>query len=147
MKGKLAMAAATIALSGLIPGSSRGAETSDSINLNEPFLEQMQQLHAFETKGLVAVIREEQSIASETLQAAEPLDQREMTAQGQDLWQSCQTEVNGAPLWAMQKTGLGPLDPAWGYAMCNNVTQEIACPRKSGWDARKPLPCRNPRGS
>ena len=30
MKSKLAMAAATIALSGLIPGSSRGAETSDS---------------------------------------------------------------------------------------------------------------------
>jgi hypothetical protein len=26
----------------------------------------------------------------------------------------------------MQKTGAGPLDPVWGYAMCNNVTQEIA---------------------
>ena len=123
MKSKLAMAAATIALTGLIPGSSRGAETSDRTNVNEP------------------------SAASETQQATEPLDQREMPTQGQDLWQSCQTEVNGAPLWAMQKTGLGPLDPAWGYAMCNNVTQEIACPRKSGWDTRKPLPCRNPWGS
>jgi hypothetical protein len=122
MKSKLAMAAATIALSGLIPGSSRGAETSDSTNVNEPS-------------------------ASETRQATEPLDQREMPAQGQDLWQSCQTEVNGAPLWAVQKTGAGPLDPVWGYAMCNNVTQEIACPRKSGWDTRKPLPCRNPWGS
>jgi hypothetical protein len=144
MKSKLAMAAATIALSGLIPGSSRGAETSDSTNVNEPFLKQMRQMHAFETKGLAAVIHEEQSAASETQQAAELLAQREMTAQGQDLWQSCQTEVNGAPLWAMQKTGAGPLDPVWGYAMCNNVTQEIACPRKSGWDTRKPLPCRNP---
>ena len=123
MKSKLAMVAATIALTGLVPGSSRGAETSDSTNVNEP------------------------SAASETQQATEPLDQREMTTQGQDLWQSCQTEVNGAPLWAMQKTGLGPLDPAWGYAMCNNVTQEIACPRQSGWDTRKPLPCRNPWGS
>ena len=100
-----------------------------------------------ETKGLAAVIHEEQSVASETQQAGELLAQREMTAQGQDLWQSCQTEVNGAPLWAMQKTGAGPLDPVWGYAMCNNVTQEIACPRKSGWDTRKPLPCRNPWGS
>jgi hypothetical protein len=69
-----------------------------------------------------------------------------MTAQGQDLWQSCQTEVNGAP-YGQQKTGAGPLDPVWGYAMFNNVTQEIACPRKSGWDTRKPLPCRNPWGS
>ena len=83
MKSKLAMAAATIALSGLIPGSSRGAETSDSTNVNEPFLKQMQQLHAFETKGLAAVIHEEQSAASETQQAAELLAQREMTAQGQ----------------------------------------------------------------
>jgi hypothetical protein len=123
MKSKLAIAAATIALTGLIPGSSRGAETSDCTNVNEP------------------------SAASETRQATEPLDQREMTAPGQDLWQLCQTEVNGAPLWAMQKTGAGPLDPVWGYAMCNNVTQEIACPRKSGWDTRKPLPCRNPWGS
>jgi hypothetical protein len=144
MKSKLAMAAATIALSGLIPGSSWGAETSDSTNVNEPFLRQMEQSHAFETKGLAAVIHEEQSTASESQQATEPLDQREMTTHGQDFWQSCQTEVNGAPLWAMQKTDLGPLDPAWGYAMCNNVTQEIACPRKSGWDTRKPLPCRNP---
>jgi hypothetical protein len=144
MKSKLAMAAATIALSGLIPGSSWGAETSDSTNVNEPFLRQMEQSHAFETKGLAAVIHEEQSTASESQQATEPLDQREMTTHGQDFWQSCQTEVNGAPLWAMQKTNLGPLDPAWGYAMCNNVTQEIACPRKSGWDTHNPLPCRNP---
>jgi hypothetical protein len=92
MKSKLAMAAATIALTGLIPGSSRGAETSDSTNVNEP------------------------SAASETQRATEPLNQREMTTQGQDLWQSCQTEVNGAPLWAVQKTGLGPLDPAWRFS-------------------------------
>src|ERR1700758_1507290 len=111
MKCKLAMAAATIALSGLIPGSSRGAETSHSTNVDEPFLGQMEQSHAFETKGLAAVIHEEQSAASETQQATEPLDQPEMTAQGQDLWQPCQTEVNGAPLWAMQKTGAGLLDP------------------------------------
>ena len=117
-----------------------------STNVNELFLKQMQQLHTFETKGLAAVIHEEQSAASETQQAAELLAQREMTAQGQYLWQSCQTEVNGAPLWAMQKTGAGPLDPVWGYAMCSNVTQEIACPRKSGWDTRKPLPCPNPWG-
>jgi len=147
MKSKLTLAAATIALSGLIPGTSRGAETSDSTNVNEPLLEQMAQSHAF-AKGLGGGgIREEQSAASETRQATEPLDPREMTAQGQDLWLLCQTEVNGAPLWAMQKTGAGPLDPVWGYAMCNNVTQEIACPRKSGWDTRKPLPCRNPWGS
>jgi hypothetical protein len=109
MKSKLAMAAATIALSGLIPGSSRGAETSDSTKVNEPFIEQVEQSHAFETKGLAAVIHEEQSAASETQQATEPLDKRDMTAQGQDLWQSCQTEVNGAPLWAMQKRAPGRL--------------------------------------
>jgi hypothetical protein len=109
MKSKLAMAAATIALSGLIPGSSRGAETSDSTNVNEPFLKQMQQLHAFETKGLAAVIHEEQSAASETQQAAELLAQREMTAQGQDLWQSCQTEVYGAPYGQCKKRAPGRL--------------------------------------
>ena len=115
MKSKLAIAAVTIALTGLIPGSSRGAEISDCTNVNEP------------------------TAASETRQATEPLDQQ-MTAQGQDLWQLCQTEVNGAPLWAMQKTGAGPLDPVWGYAMCNNVTQEIACPRKSGRRWRRSPP-------
>jgi hypothetical protein len=108
MKSKLAMAAATIALSGVIPGSSRGAETSDSTNVNEPFLEQMEQLHAFETKGLAAVIHEEPSAASEPQQAAELLDQRE-TAQGQDLWQSCQTEVNGAPYGLCKKRAPGRL--------------------------------------
>jgi hypothetical protein len=86
MKSKLAMATATIALSGLIPGSRWGAETSDSTNVNEPFLGQMEQSQAFETKGLAAVTHEEQSAASETQQATEPLDQREMTTRGQDLW-------------------------------------------------------------
>jgi len=33
-----------------------------------------------------------------TQQAAELLDQREMTAQEKDLWQPCQTEVNGPPM-------------------------------------------------
>ena len=53
MQSRLAMSAATIALSGLIPGSSQGAETSDSTNVNEPFLEQMEQSHAFD-KGLAS---------------------------------------------------------------------------------------------
>ena len=91
------------------PDQVQGAETSDSTNVNEPFLKQMQQLHAFETKGLAAVIHEEQSAASETQQAAELLAQREMTAQGQDLWQSCQTEVNGAPYGQCKKRAPGRL--------------------------------------
>jgi hypothetical protein len=75
----------------------------------------------------------------------EPLQEAVMPAEpSDDLWQSCQTDVNGAPLWAMQKMGVGPLDVAWGYAMCNSTTKEIACPRKSGWDTRTPLPCRQP---
>jgi hypothetical protein len=109
MKSKLAMAAATTALSGLIPGSSRGADTSDCPNVNEPFIEQVEQSHAFETKGPAAVIHEEQSAASETQQASEPLDQREMTVQGQDLWQSCQTEINGAPYGQCKKRAPGRL--------------------------------------
>jgi hypothetical protein len=47
------------------PRIKSGAETSDRKNVNKPFLEQMEQLHAFETKGLAAVIHEEQSAASE----------------------------------------------------------------------------------
>src|SRR5262249_16302738 len=94
MKSKLAMAAATIALSGLIPGSSRGAETSDSTNVNEPFLGQMEQSHAFETKGLAAVIHEEQSTAS-SQQTTQPFHQPQMTTQTQNLWISTKWPPRG----------------------------------------------------